>query len=717
MFDINKSAPILFGLLLAVFCFNASVWGHGADGFSLTADFDSLDSTVLEFHLSSFEKNRISHENRTFTQIGLGSGACVDMHACGHPQLPVVIRSLMIPDSARMKVELLDAEFETIENITIIPHKGPISRTVDPSTVDYDFGEIYEKDAWFPAEAARLREPYILRDVRGVVLEICPFQYNPVQQKLRVYHHMNVEVKANGLDTRNVLDRRDVNSRPDPDFEALYENQFVNYPPDRSDPPPESGDMLIVCHPDFMAAMQPFVDWKNSIGISTNMVDVTTLPNGFPYINTYVQSVYNSSNLSYLLLVGDYNEVKSGYYQGAISDPSYSLVTPDVYPDILVGRFSAETVDDVKTQVLRTICYEQEIHDVSLGGWNAAATGIASAEGLGQGHYGESDVQHADLIRNELLADGFTTVDQIYDPGATASQVVSALNDGRRLVNYIGHGGTSGWSTTVFHNSDIADLTNIGMLPFIHSVGCLGGDFNNGTCFGEAWLRETYNGQPSGAIAAYFASMNQTWAEPMYCQGNHGLGSAYGSAERFWMEMNHSIAGIWYGGSCAMIDLAGAVGRDMFMTWQLFGDPSLRVSGSIQGRTLVMDATTVSLNTPSDTTFSIQAGPDHRGDKYFLLGGVTGTSPGISMPSGLDIPLNIDFFTQMTLAFANTPIFQNFFGVLDPSGSAYPVLSTTGLTPLDPNMEGVMMYYTAVIWPNGEPYEMATNIRILTFVN
>ncbi|MFH2002153.1 MAG: C25 family cysteine peptidase, partial [Planctomycetota bacterium] len=464
-------------------------------------------------------------------------------------------------------------------------------------------------------------------------------------------------------------------------------------------------------------AMQPLVDWKNSIGIDTTLVDVTTLTNSFPFINTYVQSVYATSNLSYLLLVGDYIEVKSGFYMGAISDASYSTVTADWYPDIFVGRFSAETTAQVTTQVQRVIAYEQQGHDISMGGWRASAMGIASSEGLNMGHYGESDHQHAELIRNELVASGFTMVDQIYDPGASKTDVINALNSGRRLVNYIGHGGTSGWSTTAFNSADIALLTNTGKLPFIHSVGCLGGDFNNGTCFGEAWLRSTYNGQPSGAIATYYASMNQTWAEPMYCQGNHSISSIYGAAERFWMELNWSVGGCWYGGSCAMMDITGNTGRDLFMTWQIFGDPSLRISGALQGQTLVADATTVSLSASSDTTFTIKAGLDHRGDTYFLLGGVTGTTPGISLPVGLVVPLNFDFFTQMTLAYANTPLFQNFYGILDSAGEATPVLSTTGLTPMDPGLAGAMMYFAAVVWPNGKPYELATNIRILTFVN
>jgi len=43
------------------------------------------------------------------------------------------------------------------------------------------------------------------------------------------------------------------------------------------------------------------------------------------------------------------------------------------------------------------------------------------------------------------------------------------------------------------------------------------------------------------------------------------------------MEMQHTVGGAWYGGSCCMIDLTGSSGEDEFRNWILFGDPSLNL--------------------------------------------------------------------------------------------------------------------------------------------
>ena len=558
---------------------------HGVsahDDVALTVTGDSAERTVLAFDIRSFDRQTIRIDGADYEVVGLENAGIARMDEAGHPAVPALCSSVLVPDTARMEARIVDADYYEIENFRLAPHRGVITRDVDPDTVPYVFGPTYAEDAMFPPSIVSLRDPYILHDVRGLVVEVFPLQYNPVTATLRVHTRIEVEVRAVGVGRINVIDRLRSPQRSSYSFERLYRNQFCNYIGARSTSTlaataSEDGDLLILSHGAFMSAMQPLADWKDSIGIDTTIVNVATIGNNATSIKNYINGVYYSSNLSYVLLVGDSAQVATSNHGGAESDPTYATITADWYPDVFVGRFSAQNVSQVDTQVQRTVEYEQAGHSLSMGGWNAKAMGIASNEGAGAGHYGESDKQHQNLIRSELLAVGFSSVDQIYDPGASASAVRNGLNDGRRCVNYIGHGYTYGWGTTGFSTSNINSLTNVGKLPFVHSVACLGGDFSNTTSFGEVWLRATHNDEPTGAIAAYCSSVNQSWAPPMYAQGNHAYGDRYGAAERFWDEINWSVGGCWYGGSCTMMDLAGGAGRDMFMTWHLFGDPSVRI--------------------------------------------------------------------------------------------------------------------------------------------
>jgi hypothetical protein len=107
------------------------------------------------------------------------------------------------------------------------------------------------------------------------------------------------------------------------------------------------------------------------------------------------------------------------------------------------------------------------------------------------------------------------------------------------------------------------------MLPFIVSVACVNGYFNGTTCFAEAWLRATHMGEPTGAVGAYMSSVNQSWVPPMQAQ-DEAVDLLVAGAKR-------TFGGLCFNGSCQMMDESGSDGEEMFLTWIVFGDPSLRV--------------------------------------------------------------------------------------------------------------------------------------------
>ncbi len=691
-----------------------------AEDAKIEARYDSLDRTVLTYVVNGFQEETVAINGRDHIALSLDHAGFVMMDRAGHPRLPVLCSSLMIPDAARMEVRVLRSSCRDIEGVDLAPWKGPIPRSTNPESVEYSFGEAYGKDAWFPGETASLRDPFILHDVRGVVVEVFPFQYNPVRKVLRVYSEIEVEVAASGPGTLNTIDRAAYSHRPDRAFEALYMNQFVNYSRNRGPLPAENGDLLIICHGPFMDAVQPLAEWKNAaMGINAYVVDAAAAGRSPAAVHNYITKVYDKTNLAYVLLVGDFNEIMSPYYKFSyVSDAAYSTITADWYPDVFVGRFSAEDIGHVETQVERTIAYESESHDFSAEGWNTFAMGIASNEGSGLGHYGEADFDHEDLIRNELLSSGFTKVDRIYQPTGMISEVADGLNEGRRVVNYTGHGSNQGWNTPKFTITEVNGLTNMGRLPFICSVASYGGAFDSGTCFGEAWLRATHNREPTGAVACYMASMSLYWAEPMYAQGNHAFNGQYGAAERLYMELNRSVGGQWYGGSTIMMDITGSSGRDNFMTWNIFGDPSLRLLGKPDSLTLAADCWTISVNGGDLINFTLTPGISHAGDQYVLLGCHSGTKPGTPLPGGLVMPLNADEFTNLITSHLQGSVFQNFRGTLDAAGEAAATLDTSGIPPKNPLFVGRNLYFSALVWnKTGNPDELATNVQILTITN
>ena len=81
------------------------------------------------------------------------------------------------------------------------------SRNINPDDLEYQFGEAYNANEYYPSNIVYLRDPYIFRDLRGQTINITPFQYNPIEKILRVYTRVKINVFENGVGQVNVLER------------------------------------------------------------------------------------------------------------------------------------------------------------------------------------------------------------------------------------------------------------------------------------------------------------------------------------------------------------------------------------------------------------------------------------------------------------------------------------------------------------------------------
>jgi len=525
---------------------------------------DVDDVIQIHYSINDFSTKQIDVNGASFSQIILGDESHLKVK--GAPDLPTISRSIIIPDDKQMKVRVVHTQYEEFDEVNLIPSKGIVYRDISYDEITYNAGNIYEKNEFYPDTIVELGEPYILRDLRGQVVTLYPFQYNPVQQTLRFYTDITIEVYPSGEGKINCFEQPMSLSTIDVDFSMVYNNHFINYDSLFYDPVEEQGNMIVITYDDFWDSMIPFVEWKNMKGIPTEMIRVSEI-GGSTEIKNYISNYYNSNGLTFVLLVGDVDQIPTLHASGGASDPSYSyIVGDDHYPDLFVGRFSAQTIEQVNTQVERSIEYEKY---AEIGAnWYHKGTGIASNQGPGDD--GEDDDEHIDFIRDDLLAFTYTEVDQFYDPYGTSTDVANALFDGRSVINYCGHGSPSRWSSTGFSSTDVNELENDNMLPFIWSVACNNGEFDDyDSCFAETWLRATNGDEPAGAIAMFASSISQSWDPPMDAQDE--FNDLLVSGEK------STIGGLSYNGVMHMNDEYGYDGWEMTDTWILFGDPSLQV--------------------------------------------------------------------------------------------------------------------------------------------
>ncbi|WP_455499033.1 C25 family cysteine peptidase [Coprobacter sp.] len=369
--------------------------------------------------------------------------------------------------------------------------------------------------------------------------------------------------------------------------------------------------MLIVCAPEYMDEMKPFVTWKIQKGIPTQMVSMSEIGVSSEDLKTYVKQYYESHHNRYLLLVGDAAQIPVIYSYGITnpnpytpySDAEYGYISGDDYPpEILVGRFSAESAEDVRTQVDRVIFYERDIDDTAA--WLSETIGIADPSSTEKGDNDETDIVHIRGVNSVLGEYGYTAHEV-----SAKKRLIDLLNAGCGIVNYVGHGYMSSWSTTGFSVSDMKLLSNKGKLPVIVSAACDNGKFIPGTCLSESFLRaRNVDGDPIGAVGMLGFSSMATWNPLMLAQDEIvrilTASDIPGSKKTFG-----EITGMSYE---KVIGRYKGSGEDAAKQWILFGDPSMLLRSKAPEKMIVShvnaaDKGVSSLSVECDTEGAIAA--------------------------------------------------------------------------------------------------------------
>jgi hypothetical protein len=132
---------------------------------------------------------------------------------------------------------------------------------------------------------------------------------------------------------------------------------------------------------------------------------------------------------------------------------------------------------------------------------------------------------------------------------------------------------------------------------------------------------------------------------------------------------------------------------------------------------LTTNTSTVSLATGGVQTFTLDAGTKHGARRYWIFGSVTGTKPGVTLASAIglvSIPLNPDFWTDITIALPNTATLSNTKAALDASGRAQASFNIPQVN--IPSAIGVVFYHAYLVYDPKNNFYMASNPVTLTLV-
>ncbi len=488
-------------------------------------------------------------------------------------ELPVFTRLVSLPNTGNYRYLNIEYDYDEI----VLSHKIV---PVDFSEQDY----LYTVDEWFPKDIVTIAKPAIMRGNRFTQVSISPIQYNPKHNIVRVLKDIEIDFDIDHTDNRNPLTREIDSSY----FSKIATEKILG---SRSRTSSAGGEYLFIAPSGIENILQPLLRWKEKLGYKTKLVLIDDIGTTADEIKDYLHNAYDTweDPPEFVVLVGDVSgaiQCPAFFVEGYwtpwdVSDHNYTLLEGDDYfPDIFIGRLSAQTQMDLMTTVSKIINYERNpFMEIP---WQKRALMV----GFVHEFNGFSQRETLMGIRNKLLDFEYAVVDTFINPWQQGQALLAnSISEGESFICYRGTGSPFSWGGfpgTMFEIADIGTLNNGFMLPLVTSMTCGGGDFASeqfSTCFGEEWVSGGSPANPYGAIGFIGPSEydTKTWFNNANAMGiyqgitQEGLFRCGEMLLRGKMELynNYPFSHAW--GSALDSD------QFYFYVYNLLGDPGLQV--------------------------------------------------------------------------------------------------------------------------------------------
>jgi len=237
------------------------------------------------------------------------------------------------------------------------------------------------------------------------------------------------------------------------------------------------------------------------------------------------------------------------------SDDWFSDFTDSGMPTIATGRLPVSTLDEDATVVEKIVAYEGRS---TSGSWTSQALMVADKDDT------ESFSQDSQTVEAQLPAAMHATDIFAGTMGTTAAQqdIISGINSGQLLVNYLGHGSEEQWSgSDIFDTGSVSSLTNSSQLPVFLIMDCLNGFFQD--VYAQP-LGVTLLLAPNGGAVAVLASS--------------GLNQPAPQTQLDMLVVEKALhAGRLTMGEAILKAKAEISDPDVRKTYVLFGDPAMQI--------------------------------------------------------------------------------------------------------------------------------------------
>jgi hypothetical protein len=357
-------------------------------------------------------------------------------------------------------------------------------------------------------------------------------------------------------------------------------------------------DTLVVCPPEFRAALAPWEVYRRGQGHELEFVDT---PATADEIHAAIRQAAGGGLLRFVVLVGDVPAIPTEYAEAKINfrwgseptiatDQLYADVDGDALPDVAVGRIPVDSIPELHAVVRKVLQYEQ---NSDQGAWRRQLDVVAGTGGFGP--LTDALIETAGRSVFQQVVPAEYNVRQLpADPDATCAQISA----GSFAWIYLGHGrpnmldvaGTPRGERPILAVGDVPRLRCGANRPLAVLIACYTGAIDaRRDCLAEEVMLN-----PQGPVAAIAATrVTMPYGNSVFgCEllraavadRRATLGEVWTGAQRKTLSaapaddpLRESLDALARGVSPPPVDLAGER-REHVLMYQLLGDPLLRLN-------------------------------------------------------------------------------------------------------------------------------------------
>jgi hypothetical protein len=601
-------------------------------GCAILLILPSLCFSQLTYQVSFSEEELQYQKKGNYDYIQLKKGEVEE--EMGKPVLPFKLINLLIPENKVVDTILYETESsELIGNFLICP--GLREEKTDDLPVEnlavLD-SEVYFSDEGYPQEPYKIINSGYLEGTHILSLALYPLKYFPKSQNLFLNKGLKLTIILKEAPSRKVYPKIgfEEKNRLSVAFlgDLLYNpEELPQYPrtPVYKTGASEQPLYLIITSGELKNSFFPLIEWKTQKGLRAKIVTTDSLmnscsgrdlqekirnfliqsyPDGLLWILLggdgdivpfrYAYHVNTSSpipitdqqicDLYYADLDGDWDKDEDGVY-GEPTDDS-----PDLYPELFVGRAPVKTPEEADVFVQKIINYEKNpgsgdysflkkalwISSDQMRDWETVGQHTLVSQNIDQSFY--QDLQ-------SLVESPSGSAENPTDP--SGSKCIEVLNQGWGIIGVFAHGKSNGFvassnlinqwpKSCVYSDSNIDDgnghlnnLNNGNKLGIIYSISCDQTALDVETepalgtppCIGKNFLIS----KDKGAVA-FLGNSRWGW-----------VSTSYKLASEFMKNLFRPEYGYHVGVAEAFSKASYLIYRDLNYGHDLLGDPEMQI--------------------------------------------------------------------------------------------------------------------------------------------